>query len=80
MVFRRVEDEAVLLDTRSGVYFGLNETGAVLWQALEAGPSSLADLESVLMRSFAADPGALQADVRDWVLELENHGLVERIE
>lgn len=80
VVFRRVEDEAVLLDTRSGVYFGLNETGAVLWQALEAGLSSLLELEAVVMRSFATDSTNVQADVRAWLRELENHGLLERVE
>ena len=34
VLFRQLEDEAVLLDLKSGKYFGLNDVGARAWQLI----------------------------------------------
>ena len=34
VLFRELEGEMVLLDTRSATYFSLNETGSEVWQRL----------------------------------------------
>ena len=55
---RRVEtlenyghDQAVLLTKESGLYFSLNEAGALLWQALKD-PRSLRELAEILTAEF----------------------------
>jgi hypothetical protein len=77
VIFRQVESDAVLLDTRRGTYFGLNETGTLLWRALDPGPASMADLESTLTRAFGGAPAALRVDLEAWVLDLERSDLLE---
>lgn len=34
VLFRQLDDEAVLLDLGSGIYFGLNDVGARTWQLI----------------------------------------------
>lgn len=34
VMFRNLNDEAVLLDLKSGTYFGLNDVGARTWQLI----------------------------------------------
>ena len=34
VLFRQLDNEAVLLDADSGFYFTLNESGTVVWQSL----------------------------------------------
>ena len=34
VMFRNLKDEAVLLDLKSGTYFGLNDVGARTWQLI----------------------------------------------
>jgi hypothetical protein len=77
VIFRQVESDAVLLDTRRGFYFSLNETGTLLWRALDPGPASMADLEATLTRAFGGAPAPLRADLEAWVLDLERNDLLE---
>lgn len=79
VVFKPVEGESVLLDSRSGMYFSLNETSTVLWKALDPGPASLADLEAALVGFFGEVPATLRADLEAWVLEMKQHDLLELI-
>jgi hypothetical protein len=76
-VFSKVDTEGVLLDTRSGVYFGLNETGSLLWSVLEGGSATLDDLRASLVSAFEAVPDSLAADLEAWVLEMKEHDLLE---
>ncbi len=77
VIFRQVESDAVLLDTRRGTYYGLNETGTLLWRTLDPGPASMADLESALRQAFGGAPETLRADLEAWVLELQRNDLLE---
>lgn len=75
VVFRQLEDGAVLLDLESGVYFGLDEVGTRVWTLLlERGtPAAVCD---ALREEFEVDPGVLAGDVLRLVGELQQNGLV----
>ena len=77
VVFRKVDNEAVLLDTRAGVYFGLNETGSLLWSVIEGGSATLEDLRAALVSAFDAVPDSLSADLEAWLSEMKEHDLLE---
>ena len=77
VVFRQVEGEGVLLDTRAGTYFGLNETGVLLWRILDPGPATMAVLEAGLTQAFGETPDTLRTDLETWVRELQSHDLLE---
>ena len=73
---QEIFDEAVLLDTSGGLYFGVNPTGRLLWSAIvEATP--LAELARLLVTCFGISEEQAWGDVRRFVGELERHGLVE---
>lgn len=48
--FRRIDDEAVLLDARSDAYFGLNPSGVTVWEALSAGAGPKGAEEALVLR------------------------------
>jgi Coenzyme PQQ synthesis protein D (PqqD) len=48
VLFRQVEDEAILLYVPSGTYFGLNSTGILLWQAIQNKQSLLSIVDTIL--------------------------------
>jgi hypothetical protein len=64
------EGEVVALDAASIGYLGINETGAVLWQALADGATREA-LVSLLLESFDVDQAVAEADVDAFLAELE---------
>lgn len=75
VVFRQLEDGAVLLDLESGVYFGLDEVGTRVWTLLlERGtPAAVCD---AMLGEFEVEPEVLAGDVLRLVGELQQNGLV----
>ncbi len=73
----RLNDEVVLLDIRSGLYFGLNPVGAQIWSAIESG-CTLSQAQKELQDSFDAHEAALREDVATLFAELEAKKLIQR--
>ena len=69
--------EAVLMDTESGVYFGLNEVGARIWRLLSEHRSPQV-IATILVDEYDVDAAAAEGDVRRLIAELQAKGLLER--
>ena len=77
VLFEPLPDGAVLLDTRTEVYFGLNPVGARVWQLLPPAARTLDELCAALGREYPAGPGAvLRDDVAELLAQLRDQGLV----
>jgi hypothetical protein len=64
VMFRHLNDEAVLLDLKSGKYFGLNDVGARTWQLiLEHG--RLSRVLDALLEEYAGEPGLVERDLME---------------
>ena len=62
VMFRHLDNEAVLLDLKSGTYFGLNEVGARAWHLIvERG--SLARVLDVLIDEYDAEREIVERDL-----------------
>lgn len=64
--------ETVILDLRNGVYYGLEEAGARIWQLLKH-PTSLGALRDALVQEYDVEPRRCESDLRDLL-----HHLLER--
>jgi hypothetical protein len=69
--------EAMLLHVASGLYFGLNRSGVVVWHALV---ESRDPVEALLARWPHLDPAACRADTDALVDALVEAGLAHRPE
>ncbi len=67
VIFQRVDDGAVLFAPATEFYFGLNEVGVAIWEALS--PVS-ADLDDLCRRIGARYPDAAAEMIRTDVVEL----------
>ena len=74
-VFRKIEDETILVPIKDnvgdmGCIYSLNEIGAFVWQHLD-GRQSLADIQNRLLEKF--EVGAKQAadDLREYIAQLK---------
>ena len=75
VLFQEVNGEIVLLDLEAETYFGLNESGAMVWRLLQ----KELDVEQIvahLLSEFDAEPGTVEKDVRELLEQLENARLV----
>lgn len=76
VVARRVGDETVLLDLKSGVYFGLDPVGARFWELVEEG-HRLPELITALLDEYEVEEEVLDKDIRGLINELCARGLLE---
>lgn len=69
VMFSHLNDEAVLLDLKSGKYFGLNDVGARTWQLiLEHG--RLSRVLEALLEEYEGARDAVERDLMELATEL----------
>lgn len=74
---RQVDDEIVILNVKSGRYFGLNDVGATIWERL-SDDCSRADLVDAVLAAYEVDREQASLDVDELVDQLVEAGLVTR--
>ncbi|GAB7046339.1 lasso peptide biosynthesis PqqD family chaperone [Catenuloplanes indicus] len=67
----------VLLDERTGAYYTLNPTAALVVRTLDSGGDGAA-AAAALVAQFGADPATASADVAELVGSLRTAGLLRR--
>ena len=75
VVEAEVDGQRVLMSPKDFSYFGLVDTGALVWDRID-GQTTLGDLVSSLAAEFGEDPATVRADVTDFVSALESSGLL----
>jgi len=76
VVFRQLDDEAVLLDLKSGTYFGLNPVGTRIWQLLGE-RAALSSVLETLSGEYDVPRDELERDLLGLGRELCDRGLTE---
>jgi hypothetical protein len=77
VAWRVVDEEAVLLHADSSAYFGLNQTGTLLWAKLAQQPMTLDQLDSWARKKFSGAPADVRGEVSAFIDELVELELVE---
>ena len=72
-----LQGELTILDPVGSRYYGLEEVGALVWEALRQ-PRTLDELLAVVMAEYEVDEATLRADLTGFLAELEDRSLVER--
>lgn len=75
VVWRRVGDEAVLVNLKTNRIYSLNQTGARFWELLSAGHDREA-AEAALIGEFDVEEGELRKEVAAVLEELTKEGLI----
>lgn len=72
---RMVGDETVLLNLESGLYFGLDGAGKLIWESVSAG-QSLGQAVDYIVAEFEVDTSQAEADVLQFADTLVSRGLL----
>ena len=72
---RLVDDETVLLDLASGMYFGLDGVGKRIWESVSEG-GSLGETAIIISSEYEVDEEQAFADVIKFTSELVERGLL----
>ena len=76
VLFSEVQGEAVLLNVKTGIYFGLNQVGTYIWTSLEES-ITLRVLQKKLVEQYDASPEQVWTDLVALVADLHGRSLVE---
>lgn len=75
IVSKKLENEEILLDLKSGTYFGLNETASFIFDLLKKGQNS-ESIVTDLSEKFDIDDITAKQDVMLFLRELKSNSLV----
>ncbi len=70
------DDEVIIMETEKGLYYQLNEVGAVVWRMLQRTPSRLPDLVGAVTSEFEVGEEQCRADIVKLIGDLHAAGLV----
>jgi len=73
-----VVGEVIILNLMSGLYFGLKDVGAEIWNLVKH-PTTVADITAAIVQDYEVDLESCEHDVRALLEELAAEGLIERI-
>lgn len=76
VLFCELDGELVLLNTATGVYFGLDATGTRIWHLIQEHRSLRPVLEA-LVAEYDVSAARGEADLLDFVALLEEHALLD---
>jgi|SRR5215212_4210459 len=68
--------EVAILDLQAGMYYGLDEVGARIWQLLRE-PNVVGEIQATIAREYDVDPARAKRDVLAFLQRLAEEGLLE---
>jgi Coenzyme PQQ synthesis protein D (PqqD) len=68
--------ESVILNLKSGTYYGLNELGSVIWEFIQE-PKTVADICESILQEYEVDAETCESSVQALLSDLINAQLVE---
>ena len=71
-----LEGEAAILNLKTGVYYGLDPVGAMVWKLIEQ-PRTVASVRDAMLESYDVDAGRCELDLLTLLGKLEGEGLIE---
>jgi len=71
-----VDEAAIIINTRTGSYYSLNDTGARFWQLLD-GRRTIADCARLIAGEYDAPADEIEADMMELALEFKMEELIE---
>ena len=79
IIWRRIEDEVVLIKDDGLAVHVLNKTAAIIWEMCD-GENAIEKIAATLCERFDISPDEAISDVKDTINKLENVGLLKLVE
>jgi Coenzyme PQQ synthesis protein D (PqqD) len=72
----RLAAEAVILDLKAGMYYGLNEVGACVWHLIDK-PRHVSEIRDAILREFDVEPDRCERDLLALLRDLAAKELIK---
>ena len=67
--------EAVILNLKSGVYYGLDSVGTLIWNLVQE-PKTVTEIRKVVLEEYDVDPQTCERDIQAFLEDMAAHGIV----
>jgi Coenzyme PQQ synthesis protein D (PqqD) len=68
--------EAIVLNMKSGVYFGMEQVASLIWNLVEK-PCSVREIRDAIMKEYDVDSNTCEKDLKSFLDHLQAAGLIE---
>lgn len=68
--------ESVILHLKSGVYYGLNDIGAQIWNLIQQ-PKTVSELRDAILQEYEVEPDQCESDILALLQDLAAAELIE---
>ena len=79
ILFNNLQGEVVILNPKSGIYFGLDPVGSRAWQLIQE-QGRLGPVRDAMLKEYEVSAERLWEDLQKLVTRLADNGLVEVID
>lgn len=78
-VSTNLQGESVILNLKSGVYFGLNPVGARIWELVQQ-TITIQQIQQTIISEYAVETERAESDVVSLLKQLSEVGLIEVVD
>lgn len=71
-----IPGETVILNVKTGMYYGMDEVGARVWDLIQT-PKSVEEIQQVVLEDYETTPEQCERDLLVLLQELSAAGLIE---
>ncbi|NOT46205.1 MAG: lasso peptide biosynthesis PqqD family chaperone [Acidobacteria bacterium] len=75
-LYSDLNGEAVILSTKNGKYYGLNQVGRSIWKAIK-NPTNLEEIQTRVMDEYEVDNETCNREVSSFLKTMWSEGLIE---
>jgi len=68
--------ETIILNSKSGVYFGLNAVGASIWNLIQE-PKTVKEIQDAILAKYQVEPEQCESDILALLQDMQTEGLIE---
>jgi hypothetical protein len=72
----KLGNDVVILNLKSGVYYGLDPVGARVWELIQE-TKSVGAIRNVILSEFDVEPQQCEADLNDLLGDMQAQGLIQ---
>ena len=77
-LYSEIGSDGVILDIKSGIYYGLNDVGNQIWHWLQA-PKPVSELLNLLLEEYDVTKEQATVDLQSLLQEMLDTGLIETV-
>jgi hypothetical protein len=75
IMMQKIDDEALLMDANTHLFYELNPTAAVLWEIIQR-HNHMDDVITEMLEYFEVTPEELEQDLKRFMLSLQEQGMI----